>query len=381
MKGIKLYVKLVFTGLCAAFISTGCQENLPQKQNDIAHAGYTITGNIYNKDAATLYLVNTEDRVVDSALVTNTAFKLQGTIANPGAYHFVVNNIPQVKTILLENDTYNVLIDNDHMMVAGGDLHTKLSNYYRSGTSQNKLRLSLLDRFLAKDITNKQMQFSLDSLKKEYTTQSMHFIAENKDNILASIGLDNATLSLDAALKLTESTKDAKNKDFANTLKTQLASLQKEEETRLAAIKTVKEVEVYRAPAPYFTGESLNGSDIAFENILAGKKAVLIDFWASWCKPCRMVTPQVRSMYHKYKDQGFDVITVSLDKNRAAWKQGVLEDQMSSWNHVYDEYKYITSLYGARTIPHMVLVGADGKIIENKISITQLKSELTRIFK
>jgi len=380
MKGISTYLKVLFTSLLLALIATSCQEEKEIKQVSKTHNGYTITGNIYDNDATKLYLVDANNTIVDSARITNTAFQLQGTVQNPGDYHLVVNDIPQPRTILLENNNYTVLIHKDDMMIAGGDLQSKLTAYHRTGALQDQHRLMVLNNFLAKDITNKQMQFSLDSIAAIQTAHTIRFIEDNQDNPLASIGLDGAILTLDAALNLTENTKNAKNTVFVNTLKEQLAVLQKEEETRVAAIKKAEAVKVYRAPAPYFTGESLNGRDVAFANVIQGKKAVLIDFWASWCKPCRMVTPEVRSIYHKYKDQGFDVITVSEDKNRAAWQQGVLEDQMSSWNHVYDEYKSIAGLYGVRALPHMVLVDANGNIIKDKIGIRQLKSELTKIF-
>ena len=108
---------------------------------------------------------------------------------------------------------------------------------------------------------------------------------------------------------------------------------------------------------------------------------MLVDFWASWCKPCRMVTPEIKYIYQQYNKLGFDIITVSEDRTQSAWRQGIQEDNMLDWNHIYDNQMTIASQFGARAIPHMVLIDQDGKIIKDKISVNQLKKELAIIFK
>ncbi len=95
-------------------------------------------------------------------------------------------------------------------------------------------------------------------------------------------------------------------------------------------------------------------------------KVVLIDFWASWCGPCRRESPNVRNVYAKYHDKGFEIYSVSLDRDANAWKKAIQDDGLNWPNHVSD-LKYWSSeaaaIYGVRSIPAMFLLDKDGRIV------------------
>ena len=95
-------------------------------------------------------------------------------------------------------------------------------------------------------------------------------------------------------------------------------------------------------------------------------KVVLIDFWASWCGPCRRESPNVRNVYQKYHDKGFEVFSVSLDRDANSWKKAIKDDQLVWPNHVSD-LKYWSSeaaaIYGVRSIPAMFLLDREGRIV------------------
>jgi len=111
-------------------------------------------------------------------------------------------------------------------------------------------------------------------------------------------------------------------------------------------------------------------------------KVVLIDFWASWCGPCRRANPHVVSLYNKYHDKGFDILGVSLDKDKASWVKAIESDGLK-WHQVSD-LKYWQSAagrtYGVGSIPHTVLVGRDGKIIAIGLRDASLDTKLKEIF-
>ncbi len=120
------------------------------------------------------------------------------------------------------------------------------------------------------------------------------------------------------------------------------------------------------APAPDI---SLPGPDGKTHTLSALKgKVVLLDFWASWCGPCRRANPHVVEIYKKYKDKGFDVFSVSLDKQdgKDKWVQAIKQDGLEWDNHVSD-LRYWNSapaaMYGVRSIPNTFLIGRDGKIV------------------
>lgn len=110
---------------------------------------------------------------------------------------------------------------------------------------------------------------------------------------------------------------------------------------------------------------------------------VLIDFWAAWCRPCRIENPNVVRLYNKYKDKNFEIFSVSLDDNKQDWMKAIQDDGLIWPNHVSDLKKWGTPLvdtYQFNGIPHTVLIDPDGKIIAQKLRGASLESKLQEIF-
>ncbi|MFP4024408.1 MAG: redoxin domain-containing protein [Thiohalospira sp.] len=109
---------------------------------------------------------------------------------------------------------------------------------------------------------------------------------------------------------------------------------------------------------------------------------VLVDFWASWCRPCRVENPHLVKVYEKYNSSGFEIYQVSLDKKKSAWTEAIEKDQLN-WIHVSD-LKYWDSapakLYQVQSIPANFLLDRQGKIIAKNLRGEQLEAELSKIF-
>jgi peroxiredoxin len=131
--------------------------------------------------------------------------------------------------------------------------------------------------------------------------------------------------------------------------------------------------------APDFTLNSPEGQPIQLSGLRG--KYVLIDFWASWCGPCRMENPNVVKMYNKYKDKGFAIYGVSLDKDMNAWTAAIKKDGLS-WTHGSD-LKYWNSaaaqLYGVSAIPATYLLDKDGKVIAKNLRGPSLEAKLSEL--
>ena len=135
------------------------------------------------------------------------------------------------------------------------------------------------------------------------------------------------------------------------------------------------------AIAPEFAAADTAGRLIALSSLKG--KYVLLDFWAAWCGPCRQENPNVVQAFHKYKEKGFTVLGVSLDRERKDWLKGVRDDKLT-WTNV-SELKYFESptavLYGIESIPRNFLLDPNGKIIGRDLRGPDLNEKLEEVFK
>lgn len=133
--------------------------------------------------------------------------------------------------------------------------------------------------------------------------------------------------------------------------------------------------------APDFTLNDTTGKPFSLSELKG--KYVLVDFWASWCRPCRGENPNVVAAYNKYKDKNFTVLGVSLDESKAAWLDAIKHDKLD-WKHVSD-LKYwqsvVVGLYQFDGIPYNVLLDPEGKIIATELRGDALQTKLAEVLK
>lgn len=143
-----------------------------------------------------------------------------------------------------------------------------------------------------------------------------------------------------------------------------------------------KEVNPKSLVGTNFSNFALNDKDgkaYNVKDIIAGKKYILIDFWASWCGPCRKEIPNLKTAYAAYSDKGFEILSISIDKDQKAWLKALGQENMQ-WHNLLDDNK-VSNAFNVKTIPATYLVDSKGIIISDNLRGAALEEKLKELLK
>lgn len=219
------------------------------------------------------------------------------------------------------------------------------------------------------------MSQSYNETRKEYRQFLLDFIDEDTTsvaNFSVLQRLDPKT-DLDYFIKVRNGLEPRmKGNVFFDQLANNIATLENQQKQSSAISEG--------QPAPEIALPNPEGETIELSSLEGNY--VLIDFWASWCKPCRIENPNVVKLYNKYSKENFEILGVSLDKDKAKWEKAIADDNLT-WPQVSD-LKFWNSaaaqLYNVRSIPFTVLVNPEGEIVETKLRGRALEQKLESIY-
>ncbi len=219
-----------------------------------------------------------------------------------------------------------------------------------------------IDDFCRNSI-NADLDNPINFLLTSFLTPNMGFKDWDQSNLVTLKKLSEAYL------------KRYKDSPIAQNMAQQIVQIE-------ASFNQYKAVNSGSNTAPEIALNNPDGKQIKLSSLRG--QYVLIDFWASWCAPCRKELPNVVKLYNQYKSKGFTVYSVSLDKDISAWKKAIQDDKLTWPSHVSDLLGWesnLPTLYGFQGIPHTVLIDKEGKIIESGLRGESLEQKLKEIFK
>lgn len=129
-----------------------------------------------------------------------------------------------------------------------------------------------------------------------------------------------------------------------------------------------------------FSAKHIDGSTAGLKDLIADNKYILLDFWASWCGPCKKEIPNLKKLYGEYNTKGFEIISISIDKDADAWKAAVDQFQLK-WPNLLDEGGIVADLYKVKAVPQMFLIDNSGKIILDGARGEELAAKIAELLK
>jgi peroxiredoxin len=338
-----------------------------------------VKGTLKNFGNGEIYFVKSGDeKNIDTVKVNNDAFEYSTELTEPTVYMVNFGPEQQPGFLILENGNTSLSYEMGNMTsleVKGGkeqDVYNRflsecrpifqqmdsIGNVAMAHEEDAELLAKLQQYFYTLDeqLKGKQLSF-IQNNKQHYATAfiAVNYLNEKMDKNVTDV--DNLYNLFDEKIK--SSYYGTKLREMANQMKGTSPG----------------------QPAPDFTLNDPSGKPVSLSSFKG--KITLLDFWASWCGPCRGENPNVVAAYQKYHNKGFDILAVSLDEEKEAWLKAIEKDRLT-WTHVSDLKGWASSaaaLYGIQSIPANYLLDKEGKIIAKDLRGEALEAKLAELFK
>ena len=367
--------------ICLIIVLISCKSNTTK--NNLYEVECNADG-IYNGVRAYLKSSNNK-QVIDTAVVMNGAFKFKGEVSSPEMRILTIDGINGQTALVLESGKTNVTIYKDSIyksIIKGGE-NNSIFNKYKDGY-QNLVEkvTSLREEYMASrnNIEGvKRIQKQNVELRLELKNYGLNFLTQHPDTDFSLMLLESITLQKEFDAKLANEILEKIPNKISNR-QYNIEVMQKINfNINNALSKAVIEVNNI---APDFTAPDPEDNQITLSEILG--KVTILDFWASWCRPCRVENPNFVKLYDKYHEKGLNIISVSLDREnqKSRWIKAIEKDNLSWYN--VSNLKYwqdpVALMYNITSIPATFILDDKGTIIATRLRGSALEKKIDELF-
>jgi len=338
-----------------------------------AQNGFVITGKVDGVKDGDVKITSTMDQ---SVLATGTikagTVAIKGSVPEPGLYWLVLGG-EQAQHIFLENKSIKISgtkKDLKNIKIEGSSAHkdfVEFRNTFNPLFGELNAFAAQLQKSEGGAKRDKLMQ-QYDSVSKKTSSEIEKFITKRKSSyvspflLFVTAQLDNDIFTVEKRYNMLD--ESIRNSQIGKSLSEYIAY------NKFGAVGT---------EAVDFIQNDTAGNPVSLSSYKG--KYVLVDFWASWCKPCRLENPNVVEAYNKFKNKNFTVLGVSLDQEKNAWLKAIEKDKLA-WTHVSDLQFWnnaAAQLYRVQSIPQNYLIGPDGKIVAKDLRGEDLQKKLCEL--